>query len=39
MGGRCGEGDRGCKKESVNNEAGEVVEWEKQKTRVQNKDG
>lgn len=32
-------GDRGCKKESVNNEAGEVVEWEKQKTRVQNKDG
>lgn len=39
MGGRCGEGGRGWKKESVNNGAGEVVGWEKQKTRVRNKDG
>lgn len=32
-----GEGDS-WKKESVNNGAGDVVGWEKQKTRAQNKD-
>lgn len=39
MGGERGEGERGWKKESGNNGAEEVVGWEKQKTRVQNKDG